>query len=64
MLEEEHSVALENVDKEVLIPVRTGVSKRIVLSFYQEGWDFENTDFVRYSNFYINVMFKIARPLY
>ena len=64
VLEEEHSVALENVDKEVLIPVRTGVSKRIVLSFYQEGWDFENTDFVRYSNFYINVMFKIARPLY
>ena len=64
VLEEEHSVALESVDKEVLIPLRTGISKRIVLSFYQEGWDFENTDFVRYSNFYINVMFKIARPLY
>ncbi len=64
VLEEEHSVALEDVEDKVLIPVRTGTSKRIVLSFYQEGWDFENTDFVKYSNFYINVMFKIARPLY
>ena len=64
VLEEEHSVALEDVENEVLIPLRTGISKRVVLSFYQEGWDFENTDFVRFSNFYINVMFKIARPLY
>lgn len=64
VLEEEHSVAIEDMEEKILIPVRVNASKRIVLSFYQEGWDFENTDFVKYSNFYINVMFKIARPLY
>lgn len=60
-IEEEHSVALEDVEKEILIPLSTDVPKRIVLSFYQEGWDIENTDFVRYSHFYVNVIFKIAR---
>ena len=60
-LEPEKSVALEDVEEEILIPLKADVSKRIVLSFYQEGWDLENTDFVRYSHFFVNVIFKIAR---
>lgn len=62
VLQKEKSVALEDVESEILIPLKTNVSKRIVLSFYQEGWDFENTDFVKYSHFFVNVIFKIARP--
>ena len=61
VLEEENSVALEDVEEEILIPLKADVSKRIVLSFYQEGWDLENTDFVKYSHFFVNVIFKIAR---
>lgn len=64
VLEEENSVALEKAEEEILIPLKAEVSKRIVLSFYQEGWDLENTDFVRYSHFFVNVIFKIARPMY
>ena len=64
VLEEEKSVALEDVEDKILIPLKADVSKRIVLSFYQEGWDLENTDFVRYSHFFVNVIFKIARPRY
>ncbi|MBO4856807.1 MAG: hypothetical protein J5511_05520 [Bacilli bacterium] len=60
-IKEERSTALEDVEEQVLIPLEADVSKRIILSFYQEGWDIENTDFVRYSHFYVNVMFKIAR---
>ncbi len=62
VLEPENSVALEEVENNVLIPLKANVSKRIVLSFYQEGWDLENTDFVKYSHFFVNVIFKIARP--
>ena len=61
VLEEEPSVALEDVEDSILIPLRPETSKRIVLSLYQEGWDKDNTDFVRYSHFYINVSFKIAK---
>ncbi len=61
VLEPENSVALEDVEKDVLIPLKANVSKRIVLSFYQEGWDLENTDFVKYSHFFVNVIFKIAK---
>lgn len=64
VLEEERSIALEDAEEEILIPLKTDISKRIVLSFYQEGWDIENTDFVRYSQFYVNVLFKIARPIF
>ena len=58
---EEQSIALEEAEEYVEIPVKAETSKRIVLSFYQEGWDKENTNFVMYSHFYVNVMFKIKR---
>ena len=57
----EPSVAIEDVEEEVLIPLKANTSKRIVLSFYQEGWDLENTDFVKYAHFYVNALFKIAK---
>ena len=49
------------MEEKVLIPLRPNTSKRIVLSFYQEGWDKDNTDFVRFSHFFVNVLFKIAK---
>lgn len=64
VLKEENSIAIEDVEEEILIPLTAQTSKRIVLSFYQEGWDLENTDFVRYSHFFVNVLFKIAKVRY
>lgn len=61
VLKEEPSVSLNELEDKVLIPLRPETSKRIVLSFYQEGWDLENTDFVRYSHFFVNVLFKVAK---
>lgn len=61
VLKEEPSVSGEEMEEKVLIPLRPNTSKRIVLSFYQEGWDLDNTDFVRYSHFFVNVLFKIAK---
>ena len=61
VLKEEPSVSLDDAENEVLIPLHAETSKRIVLSFYQEGWDKENTDFVKYSHFFVNVLFKIAK---
>lgn len=64
VLKEENSIAIEDAEDEILIPLTAQTSKRIVLSFYQEGWDLENTDFVRYSHFFVNVLFKIAKVRY
>lgn len=61
VLKEEPSISLEDAEDEILIPLHAETSKRIVLSFYQEGWDLENTDFVMYSHFFVNVLFKIAK---
>ncbi len=61
VLKEEPSISLDNAEDEILIPLHAETSKRIVLSFYQEGWDLENTDFVMYSHFFVNVLFKIAK---
>lgn len=65
-IKKENSVDLKEADKQILIPVFPKRSQKIVLSLYQEGWDFENTDFVRYSHFIVNVLFKIAnaKPRY
>ena len=61
VLKEEESVSVDEMEEKVLIPLRPNTSKRIVLSFYQEGWDKDNTDFVRFSHFFVNVLFKIAK---
>lgn len=61
VLKEEPSISSSEMENKVLIPLRPNTSKRIVLSFYQEGWDKDNTDFVRFSHFFVNVLFKIAK---
>ena len=59
-IKKENSISFEEVEEKVLIPVASNRSTRLVLSFYQEGWDLKNTDFIRYSHFFVNVLFKIA----
>lgn len=59
-IKKENSISFAEVEEKVLIPVATNRPTRLVLSFYQEGWDLENTDFIRYSHFIVNVLFKIA----
>lgn len=56
----ENSYDLSEAEQTMLIPVTSSHSQHIVLSIYQEGWDKDNTDFVRYSHFFVNVLFKIA----
>lgn len=60
-IKEEPSVSLNEAEDKVEIPLIGNVSKKIVLSFYQEGWDKDNTNFVMYSHFFVNVLFKIKR---
>lgn len=60
VIETENSIAIEDVEDSLLIPVFSNRSQKIILSFYQEGWDLENTDFVMYSHFYVDVQFMIA----
>ena len=59
-IKKENSISFEEVEEKVLIPVSSNKPTRLVLSFYQEGWDLENTDFIRFSHFFVNVLFKIA----
>lgn len=59
-IKKENSLGLDEVEDNLFIPVSPKRSQKIVLCIYQEGWDFENTDFVRYSHFFVNVLFMIA----
>ena len=59
-IKQENSVSLAEAEEKVLIPVTTSKPTKIVVSFYQEGWDLDNTDFIRYSHFIVDVLFKIA----
>ena len=59
-IKKENSLSYSEVDKQLLIPISTSKNRRIVLSFYQEGWDLDNTNFIVYSHFLVNVSFMIA----
>jgi len=56
----ENSIALEDANKEVIIPLEANVSRKMIISFYMEGWDLDNTNVTMYSNFKIDVSFMIA----
>lgn len=56
----ENSIALEDANKEVFIPLEADVSRKLIISFYMEGWDLDNTNVTMYANFIINVSFMIA----
>ncbi len=58
-LKQENSLSLDE-SSDILMSLRSGVSKRIVLSFYLEGWDKDNTNLAMYSHFYVNFAFKLA----
>ena len=60
VIEKEHSLDASQVENELLIPISSRKTRKIVLSFYQEGWDLDNTNFIVYSQFFINVLFMIA----
>lgn len=59
-IRKENSLSKDEVETKLLIPVSPNKSQRIVLSFYQEGWDKDNTNFIVYSHFFTNVQFMIA----
>lgn len=58
-LAKENSLSLEQTN-DIQISLTSGVSKRIVLSFYLEGWDRDNTNLAMYSHFFVDFSFKLA----
>ena len=56
---EENSISLSDVEENFKFSIHSDVSKKIVLSLYQEGWDKDNTDFARYSHFNMNLSWKM-----
>ena len=60
VIKTEDSFGPNEVETKLLIPVTPAKPRRIVLSFYQEGWDLDNTNFIVYSHFFTNMQFMIA----
>lgn len=60
VIKEEGAIGPQDIETKLLIPISAGKTRKIVLSFYQEGWDRDNTNFIIHSNFLINVAFMIA----
>ena len=56
---EEKSISLQDAKSEIKIPLKAGVSKKIYLSLYLEGWDLDNTNFAMYSYFNMNLSFMM-----
>ena len=59
-IKEEGAFGPDEVTNKLLIPISAGKTRKIVLSFYQEGWDRDNTNFIVHSNFKAYVSFMIA----
>ena len=59
-IEEEKSISLQDVNNDIRIPLKAGVSKKIYLSLYLEGWDLDNTNFAMYSYFDMNYHNKVC----
>lgn len=59
VIAKENSLSLEEA-KNITFEVASGVSKRIVLSIYLEGWDLDNTNLNMYAHFACGLSFKIA----
>ena len=60
VIKNEESLSPNEVETKLLIPISPKRTQRIVLSFYQEGWDLDNTNFIVYSHFLVNAQFMIA----
>ena len=60
VIKTEDSFGPNEVETQLLIPVNAHRPRKIVLSFYQEGWDLDNTNLIVYSHFLTNMQFMIA----
>lgn len=59
-IKKEDSLSLEEVEEKLLIPLKSGQPKEIVLMEYMEGWDLDCTNKHMGSNFNIDLEFKIS----
>ena len=60
VIQKENSLGPDEVERKFNIPLKAGRPQKIILSFYQEGWDLDNTNFIVHSNFLVYVSFMIA----
>lgn len=56
----EDSLSLEEVEEKMIIPLKSGQPKEIVLMAYMEGWDLDCTNKHMGSSFNIDLEFKIS----
>ena len=59
-IKEEDSLSLEEVEEKMILPLKSGQPKEIVLMAYMEGWDLDCTNKHMGGNFNIDLQFKIS----
>lgn len=59
-IKKEDSLSLAEVEEKILIPLKSGQPKEIVLMAYMEGWDLDCTNQHMGGNFNIDLQFKIS----
>ena len=59
-IKKEDSLSLAEAEEKILIPLKSGKPKEIVLMAYMEGWDLDCTNKHMGSNFNIDLQFKIS----
>ena len=57
----EDSIARNDIEDVIEIPLKAQEPKKIVVSLYLEGWDRDNIDYSAYGSFNASVSFKIRR---
>ena len=60
-IKKENSLSLNEVESEFSFQLRAHVAKRIVISWYVEGWDLACTNLTMYANFHLNLAFKLSK---
>ena len=56
----ENSIAVEEAENSVYIPLFENEPRKLYISFYLEGWDLDNTNITMFAYFTINISFMIA----
>ena len=59
-IKKEESLKLEEVEENLLIPIKSGQPKEIVLMVYMEGWDLDCTNQHMGGSFNVGLKFKIS----
>ncbi len=59
-IKKEDSISLEELESQLVLPLKAGKPKEIVLMVYMEGWDLDCTNKHMGSNFNIDIDFKIS----